>query len=123
MLRHAPNSRVAPAMPGVLCAGTRHISGIAMARKTSARRARPTKVARRATGKDKRARPRGATKPARTAAKPARSVGATKPAPGKGKCVYFFGEGKAEGGAQMKNLLGGKGANLAEMAILVLPVP
>jgi pyruvate,orthophosphate dikinase len=39
------------------------------------------------------------------------------------KAVYFFGNGKADGRAQMKNLLGGKGANLAEMASLGLPVP
>ena len=39
------------------------------------------------------------------------------------KYVYKFGGGKAEGTADMKNLLGGKGANLAEMANLGLPVP
>ena len=39
------------------------------------------------------------------------------------KYVYFFGGGKAEGNAEMKNLLGGKGANLAEMANIGLPVP
>ena len=39
------------------------------------------------------------------------------------KSVYFFGGGKAEGKATMKNLLGGKGANLAEMASLGIPVP
>ncbi len=42
------------------------------------------------------------------------------------KNVYFFGGGKAEGNESMKNLLGGKGANLAEMAgdkDLRLPVP
>ncbi len=39
------------------------------------------------------------------------------------KWVYAFGDGKAEGSADMKNLLGGKGANLAEMASLGLPVP
>jgi pyruvate,orthophosphate dikinase len=39
------------------------------------------------------------------------------------KWVYTFGDGKAEGKAEMKNLLGGKGANLAEMANLGLPVP
>jgi pyruvate,orthophosphate dikinase len=39
------------------------------------------------------------------------------------KWVYSFGGGKAEGKADMKNLLGGKGANLAEMANLGLPVP
>ncbi len=39
------------------------------------------------------------------------------------KWVYTFGDGKAEGEASMKNLLGGKGANLAEMSNLALPVP
>ena len=39
------------------------------------------------------------------------------------KYVYFFGDGKAEGKADMKNLLGGKGANLAEMTSIGLPVP
>ena len=39
------------------------------------------------------------------------------------KYVYFFGNGQAEGGAEMKNLLGGKGANLAEMTSIGLPVP
>jgi len=39
------------------------------------------------------------------------------------KYVYSFGDGKAEGNAEMKNLLGGKGANLAEMTSIGLPVP
>jgi pyruvate, orthophosphate dikinase len=39
------------------------------------------------------------------------------------KWVYSFGGGSAEGRADMKNLLGGKGANLAEMSNLALPVP
>ncbi|MGA1979039.1 MAG: pyruvate, phosphate dikinase [Sedimentisphaerales bacterium] len=39
------------------------------------------------------------------------------------KQVYFFGGGKADGNAKMKELLGGKGANLAEMAKLGVPVP
>ena len=39
------------------------------------------------------------------------------------KYVYFFGKGRAEGKAEMKNLLGGKGANLAEMTNIGLPVP
>ena len=39
------------------------------------------------------------------------------------KWVYGFGDGAAEGRAEMKNLLGGKGANLAEMCNLGLPVP
>src|SRR5690554_6303911 len=39
------------------------------------------------------------------------------------KYVYFFGEGKAEGKASMRELLGGKGANLADMTSIGLPVP
>src|SRR5665811_813883 len=39
------------------------------------------------------------------------------------KYVYTFGAGKAEGKANMKNLLGGKGANLAEMNLIGVPVP
>ncbi|MFV0445940.1 MAG: pyruvate, phosphate dikinase [Planctomycetaceae bacterium] len=39
------------------------------------------------------------------------------------KYVYTFGAGKAEGSAKMKNELGGKGANLAEMNLIGLPVP
>ncbi len=39
------------------------------------------------------------------------------------KWVYTFGDGKAEGSAEMRNLLGGKGANLAEMSSLGIPVP
>src|SRR6476619_4901852 len=43
----------------------------------------------------------------------------TRPA----KFVYYFGEGKADGNGKMKPLLGGKGANLAEMTRIGLPVP
>ncbi|HEX9777359.1 MAG TPA: pyruvate, phosphate dikinase [Geopsychrobacteraceae bacterium] len=39
------------------------------------------------------------------------------------KYVYFFGDGQAEGSGAMRNLLGGKGANLAEMTAIGLPVP
>ncbi len=46
------------------------------------------------------------------------SSSATKP-----RWVYAFGGGRADGSAAMKNLLGGKGANLAEMSALGLPVP
>ncbi|MBU0571397.1 MAG: pyruvate, phosphate dikinase [Candidatus Omnitrophica bacterium] len=42
---------------------------------------------------------------------------------GSGKYVYFFGGGKSEGKASMKELLGGKGANLAEMSSIGVPVP
>ena len=51
---------------------------------------------------------------------------ASKKVSGSKKFVYFFGGGKADGNEKMKNLLGGKGANLAEMAgnpKLKLPVP
>ncbi len=39
------------------------------------------------------------------------------------KLVYFFGSGKAEGSSLMRNLLGGKGCELAEMTNLGIPVP
>ena len=39
------------------------------------------------------------------------------------KSVYFFGDGRAEGTKDMKSVLGGKGANLAEMTNLGVPVP
>src|ERR1700690_1967028 len=53
-----------------------------------------------------------------------RKVGA-RPAqkPSKGKWVYGFGDGRAEGKSSMKNLLGGKGSAPAEMANRALPVP
>ena len=63
------------------------------------------------------------SKPARS--KPARSKGAvSKGALSKGKTqyVYAFGE-RTDGGSAMRDLLGGKGANLAEMAAIGLPVP
>ncbi|MCK4540811.1 MAG: pyruvate, phosphate dikinase [Spirochaetales bacterium] len=41
----------------------------------------------------------------------------------KRKLIYFFGDGNAEGDASMKKILGGKGANLAEMTNLNIPVP
>ncbi|MGL4637831.1 MAG: PEP/pyruvate-binding domain-containing protein, partial [Beijerinckiaceae bacterium] len=50
-------------------------------------------------------------------------MGAAMAKTGSAKWVYTFGDGKAEGEAGMKNLLGGKGANLAEMSNLGLPVP
>lgn len=55
---------------------------------------------------------------AKKAAKPAAKQTAQA-----GKWVYTFGDGRAEGKAGMRDLLGGKGANLAEMANLGLPVP
>src|SRR5437660_4825852 len=64
-------------------------------------------------------------------AKPVAKVAAKKAAVHKpameevksGKWVYAFGDGKAEGKAGLRDLIGGKGANLAEMANLGLPVP
>ncbi len=59
--------------------------------------------------------------------KPARRPAPKKSAPAKTakatRYVYAFGGGRADGKAEMKNLLGGKGANLAEMARMGLPVP
>src|SRR5580704_12831790 len=54
-----------------------------------------------------------------------KSSGKSKPSSSgkKVKRVYFFGNGKAEGGAHLKDLLGGKGANLADMTLVPLPVP
>src|ERR1700726_2180641 len=43
--------------------------------------------------------------------------------PKNSRLVYYFGDGKADGGGNMKPLLGGKGANLAEMTRIGLPVP
>jgi len=57
-------------------------------------------------------------KKTKTSAGPARAK-----APKKGKYVYFFGAGSADGDGSMKPLLGGKGANLAEMTRIGLPVP
>jgi len=62
------------------------------------------------------------------AAKPVAKQSATKAAKSSAvvrakKYVYSFGGGRADGKAEMKNLLGGKGANLAEMAGMGLPVP
>jgi pyruvate,orthophosphate dikinase len=60
-------------------------------------------------------------KPAAPAKAPPKKPSAKAPA--KLKWVFGFGNGKAEGRADMRNLLGGKGAGLAEMANLGLPVP
>jgi pyruvate,orthophosphate dikinase len=65
-------------------------------------------------------------KPARRAKKSAAKAKAaikTQAGGAKGKWVYSFGGGKSEGKSAMRNLLGGKGAGLAEMAGLGLPVP
>ena len=72
----------------------------------------------------KRKRPRVSAKSKKkTVRKSVRRKAKPAAAPAKGKWVYSFGDGRAEGKASMRNLLGGKGAGLAEMANLGLPVP
>src|SRR6185312_12386862 len=74
--------------------------------------------------KSKKSAPRkAAPKAPAKAGKPAKRASVHKAAPQKGKWVYSFGDGKAEGRPGMRDLLGGKGAGLAEMANLGLPVP
>jgi pyruvate,orthophosphate dikinase len=101
---------------------------VAAARKALKTPARPAaKAAKSAPKAAPKVGPRAAAK-TKTAAKAATKA---KPAPAKsaataikpGKWVYTFGDGKAEGKAGLRDLLGGKGANLAEMANLGLPVP
>jgi len=92
-------------------------------RKTAARKALPRrpkkKVLRKPTPRKTVAR-----KPAARKASPGKARAVRKPAPGaRMKMVYFFGGRKADGSAKMKEFLGGKGANLAEMVNLGIPVP
>src|SRR5947209_15812073 len=70
-----------------------------------------------APGRAKTAAPAGARKALNKAVVNKPAADTTK----SGKWVYTFGDGKAEGKASMRDLLGGKGANLAEMANLGLP--
>lgn len=106
-------------------------------KKTSGKKGTPKTPQRGAAAEPVRKRPSSATAPVASRAHThARSLPATartkaaaplrKPAAQAAKqprYVYFFGGGRAEGNARMKDLLGGKGANLAEMAGLGLPVP
>src|ERR1700743_2584061 len=76
----------------------------------------------------RRALKRGPAKPvaksvAKPVVKPAAKTAAKPASIPSGKWVFPFGDGKAEGQATLRDLLGGKGANLAEMANLGLPVP
>ena len=88
------------------------------------------KKSRKSFAKKVKSQPKRARKaaPAKTR-KPAKAAKSTLKAAAKstgakpGKWVYAFGDGKADGKSDMRNLLGGKGANLAEMANLGLPVP
>ena len=94
--------------------------------KTAARKQKPAPkkkpAARAKSAPPRAAAPATKRKPPARSAAPARSA---KPAQksAQHKWVYTFGDGKAEGKAAMRDLLGGKGANLAEMANLGLPVP
>ncbi len=88
--------------------------------------AKPKRAGKPAPAKRMKAAPapkRIAAASAKASTKASTAKRAAEPAAIKGKWVYTFGGGKGEGGAKMKNLLGGKGANLAEMANLALPVP
>ena len=52
-------------------------------------------------------------------AKPARKESASKP----GRMIYYFGATRCDGDGTMKAIIGGKGANLAQMTKIGLPVP
>ena len=67
------------------------------------------------SGKAKSAKTTKSAKPAKKSSKPS--------AKSAGKMVFYFGETKCEGNANQKLLLGGKGANLADMVSIGLPVP
>jgi pyruvate,orthophosphate dikinase len=98
---------------------------LAKAKKTAAKSKSSTSARTKAPAAAARKGPKKS--PAKSAPKPAGKAVAAKPAAGvavkSGKWVFTFGDGKAEGKASLKDLLGGKGANLAEMANLGLPVP
>ena len=99
---------------------------VAKSKKTAAKSAAKSKSSARKAAAAPAARKALKKAPAKPVAKPARKVPVGKPATEavkSGKWVYTFGDGKAEGKAGLRDLLGGKGANLAEMANLGLPVP
>jgi pyruvate,orthophosphate dikinase len=79
---------------------------------------RPSSQKKPKAGKPAKARGKAAGPSVKKSAKKATPVAGKS-----GKWVYPFGGGKAEGRTEMRDLLGGKGANLAEMANLGLPVP
>ena len=70
----------------------------------------------------KRSKKPASKKSAKSAARAKKGGGGKAPAKA-AKFVYSFGDGKADGHGKMKELLGGKGANLAEMTRIGLPVP
>src|SRR5882724_5209948 len=100
---------------------------VAKSKKTAmkiAAKSKPSAPARKAVPAARKALKKSPAKPvakpaAKAVAKPAAKPAGVKP----GQWVFTFGDGKAEGKAGLRDLLGGKGANLAEMANLGLPVP
>jgi pyruvate,orthophosphate dikinase len=78
-------------------------------------------VSKLSSGKSRIAAPKAGKKSAASAGSERNGHSAAKAK--KGKYVYFFGDGKGDGDGKMKALLGGKGANLAEMTRIGLPVP
>jgi len=112
---HAEKKGRPKAAAGAKKAGAR--KGFAAPRKSAA--AAPRSVAKRAVTKvSSFRRPPSPLSAATPLAREGRGVAASA-----AKWAYAFGGGRAEGGSDMRNLLGGKGANLAEMANLGLPVP
>jgi pyruvate,orthophosphate dikinase len=87
---------------------------VAVRKKPAPRRTEAKKVAKKTIAR------KTAAKKAAVRKVPAHRAGSQRRTP---KWVYSFGDGKAEGRSAMRALLGGKGANLAEMASLGLPVP
>ena len=86
------------------------------AKKAATRKKTPGKKAAKSTKS-------GTTRTKKSASRSSRAKTAPAPTPAKGKFYYFFGPGVADGDASMKELLGGKGANLAEMCKAGVPVP
>jgi pyruvate, orthophosphate dikinase len=93
-----------------------------MKKKVKSHKSKVKSVARAARRTRRAVKPKAALKAgARVSAK--RAAGRSRPASARAKYVYAFGGGRADGNAKMKELLGGKGANLHEMAGLGMPVP
>ena len=95
----------------------------ASAAKAPAAKAPPARAKSRAPKQKPAAMTAPKRKPGAQPAKSKAPVPGRSKAPAPGKWVYAFGGGRAEGEAGLRDLLGGKGANLAEMANLGLPVP
>jgi pyruvate,orthophosphate dikinase len=91
--------------------------------KTSAAKGAPARAKSRAPKQKPAATSAPKRKPGAQPAKSKAPASGRSEVPAPGKWVYAFGDGRAEGKAGLRDLLGGKGANLAEMANLGLPVP